>query len=220
MELKFLGHACFLLNDGNCKVLTDPFLTGNPLAAANADEVNADLIFVTHAHGDHVGDAMAISKRTGAPVCCTVDLAESVMGPAGVETVVGNLGGRIPVPFGTVKFFQALHGSGAAGTLSCGFIFEMGGKKIYFAGDTGLMADMALLAEEEIDVALLPIGDVYTMGPQDALRAVKMIRPKLVVPMHYNTFPPIVQDPHAFAAAVEEAGFRAKVLQPGESLTL
>ena len=124
------------------------------------------------------------------------------------------------MPFGAAKFFQALHGSGAAGTLSCGFIFEMGGKKIYFAGDTGLMADMALLAEEEIDVALLPIGDVYTMGPQDALRAVKMIRPKLAVPMHYNTFPAITQDPHAFAAAAEAAGFKTAVLQPGESLTL
>ena len=220
MELTFLGHACFLMDDGSCKVLTDPFLTGNGLAAASADQVEADFIFVTHGHGDHTGDAEAIAKRTDATVCCTVDLAEGVFGPAGVKTQVGNLGGRIPMPFGSAKFFQAIHGSGVPGCLTCGFIFEMGGKKIYHAGDTALMSDMALLADEEIDVALLPIGDVFTMGPEDALRAVKMIRPKLVVPMHYNTFPPIAQDPEAFAASVRAAGFQAQVLRPGESLCI
>ena len=220
MELKFLGHACFLLDDGTNQVLTDPFLTGNGLAAASADQVEADFIFVTHGHGDHTGDAEAIAKRTDATVCCTVDLAEGVFGPAGVKTQVGNLGGRIPMPFGSAKFFQAIHGSGVPGCLTCGFIFEMGGKKIYHAGDTALMSDMALLADEEIDVALLPIGDVFTMGPEDALRAVKLIRPKLVVPMHYNTFPPIAQDAEAFAAAVRKAGFQAKVLRPGESLSI
>ena len=220
MELTFLGHACFLLDDGSCKVLTDPFLTGNGLAAASADQVEADFIFVTHGHGDHTGDAEAIAKRTDATVCCTVDLAEGVFGPAGVKTQVGNLGGRIPMPFGSAKFFQAIHGSGVPGCLTCRFIFEMGGRKIYHAGDTALMSDMALLADEEIDVALLPIGDVFTMGPEDALRAVKMIRPKLVVPMHYNTFPPIAQDPEAFAASVRAAGFQAQVLRPGESLCI
>jgi len=220
MDITFLGHACFLLNDGTHKVLTDPFLSGNGLAAISADEVEADYIFVTHGHGDHVGDSVEISKRTGAPVCCTVDLAAGVFGPAGVETVVGNLGGRIPLPFGKTKIFQALHGSGVPGCLSCGFIFEMDGKKIYHAGDTGLIADMALLADEEIDVALLPIGDLYTMDPDDALRAVKMIRPKLVIPMHYDTFPAICQDPEAFASAVEAAGFQAKVLRPGETLSI
>lgn len=146
MELKFLGHACFLLDDGTCKVLTDPFLTGNALAAADARQVDADFIFVTHGHGDHTGDAEAIARRTGATVCCTVDLAEGVFGPAGVKTQVGNLGGTIAMPFGSTKFFQAIHGSGAAGCLSCGFIFTIGGKKIYHAGDTALMSDMALLA--------------------------------------------------------------------------
>ena len=220
MKLQFLGHACFLLDDGAHKVLTDPFLTGNALAAAAADQVEADFIFGTHGHSDHTGDAQAIAQRTGATVCCTVDLADGVFGPAGVRVQVGNLGGTIPMPFGFAKFFQAIHGSGVPGCLSCGFIFEMGGKKIYHAGDTALMTDMALLAEEDIDVALLPIGDVFTMGPADALRAVKMIRPKLVVPMHYDTFPPIAQDPAAFADAVQAAGFQAKVLRPGESLEL
>ena len=220
MKLQFLGHACFLLDDGAHKVLTDPFLTGNALAAAAADQVEADFIFVTHGHSDHTGDAQAIAQRTGATVCCTVDLADGVFGPAGVRVQVGNLGGTIPMPFGSAKFFQAIHGSGVPGCLSCGFIFEMGGKKIYHAGDTALMTDMALLAEEDIDVALRPIGDVLTMGPADALRAVKMIRPKLVVPMHYDTFPPIAQDPAAFADAVQAAGFQAKFLRPGESLEL
>ena len=220
MKLQFLGHACFLLDDGAHKVLTDPFLTGNALAAAAADQVEADFIFVTHGHSDHTGDAQAIAQRTGATVCCTVDLADGVFGPAGVRVQVGNLGGTIPMPFGSAKFFQAIHGSGVPGCLSCGFIFEMDGKRIYHAGDTALMTDMALLAEEDIDVALLPIGDVFTMGPADALRAVKMIRPKLVVPMHYDTFPPIAQDPAAFADAVQAAGFQAKVLRPGESLEL
>ena len=220
MKLQFLGHACFLLDDGAHKVLTDPFLTGNALAAAAADPVEADFIFVTHGHSDHTGDAVAIAQRTGATVCCTVDLADGVFSPAGVRVQVGNLGGRIPMPFGSAKFFQAIHGSGVPGCLSCGFIFEMGGKKIYHAGDTALMTDMALLADEDIDVALLPIGDVFTMGPADALRAVKMIRPKLTVPMHYDTFPPIAQDPEAFAAAVQAAGFQAKVLRPGEVLSI
>lgn len=220
MQMKFLGHACFLLDDGATKILTDPFLTRNPLAAASAGDVEADMIFVTHGHGDHLGDAVDIARRTGAVVCCTVDLAEAVFRPAGISTLVGNLGGWMPAPFGRVKFTAAIHGSGMPGCLSCGFLFEMGGKRVYHAGDTALTSDMALLAEERVDAALLPIGDVYTMGPEDAVRAVKLIRPGIVVPMHYGTFPAIVQDPAAFAAAVKNAGFRARLLAPGESLTL
>ena len=148
------------------------------------------------------------------------DLADAVFVPAGVACVAGNLGGTVRLSFGCAKFFQALHGGGAAGCPACGFLFEMGGRKIYHAGDTALMTDMTLLADEDIDVALLPIGDFYTMGPADALRAVKLIRPRLTVPMHYNTFQAITQDPEAFAAACKEAGFAAKVLQPGEEMTL
>lgn len=220
MELKFLGHACFLLDDGIHKVLTDPHLSGNPLAAAAPDELDPDYICVTHGHGDHIGDSVEIAKRTGATVFCSVDLAGAVYRPAGVKVQGGNIGGRAPMPFGSIKLFQAIHGSGIPGGLACGFIIEMGGKKIYHAGDTALMADMALLADEDIDAALLPIGDYYTMGPADALRAVKMIRPKLTIPMHYNTFPAICQDADAFAVAVQEAGFDAKALHPGESITI
>ena len=220
MKITFLGHACFMLDDGACKVLTDPFLTGNHLAAVSADEVDPDCIFVTHGHGDHVGDTVAIARCTNAEVYCTADMAETVLGPSGVDVRSGNIGGRVPAPFGFVKFFQAVHGSGVPGGLPCGFVFEMDGRKIYHAGDTGLMSDMALLADEDIDVALLPIGDVYTMGPAEALRAVKMIRPKMVIPMHYDTFPAIAQDPEAFAVAVEALGVRAKVLRPGDSVEI
>lgn len=220
MKLTFLGHACFLLDDGRYKVLTDPYLTGNPLAAAQPDSVEADYICVTHGHSDHTGDTETIARRTGAKICCPVELGSAVFAPQGLETIPANLGGTCKLPFGSVKLVPALHGSGVAGCLSCGFLFEMDGKKIYHAGDTALISDMALLADEHIDAALLPIGDVYTMGPADALRAVKMICPKLVIPMHYNTFPLIVQDPNAFADTVTAAGFRAAVLQPGESITL
>lgn len=219
MELQFLGHACFLLDDGRYKVLTDPFLSGGGHADW-AEEAEPDFIFVTHGHGDHVGDAVDIARRTGARVCCTADLADAVFGPAGVETAAGNLGGTARFPFGTAKFIQALHGGGAPGCVACGFLFEMGGRRIYHAGDTALTMDMGLLAAEHIDAALLPIGDFYTMGPADALRAVELIRPKLTVPMHYSTFPPIAQDPDAFAAACEAAGFPARVLRPGETMTL
>lgn len=220
MKIQFLGHACFLLNDGAHKALVDPYLTGNPLAAVSADEVEADMIFVTHGHGDHVGDAVSIARRTGAQVCCPIELGEAVFVPAGISVVSGNLGGWTKTPFGRVKLTAAIHGSGVAGGLACGFLFEMGGKKIYHAGDTALTSDMALLAAEGIDVALLPIGDFYTMGPEDALRAVEMIRPGLTIPMHFNTMPPIVQDGDAFAAAVQAASYPAKVLQPGETLEL
>lgn len=220
MKITFLGHACFELDDGACKALIDPFLTGNALAAASADAVSPDCIFVTHGHSDHVGDTVSIAQRTGCLVYCTVDMAETVFGPAGVNVQPGNIGGRVPTSFGSAKLFQAIHGSGVPGGLPCGFLLEMGGKKIYHAGDTALMSDMALLADQQIDAALLPIGDVFTMGPEDALRAAEMIRPGLVIPMHYNTFPPIRQDAASFAAALAQRGIACRVLQPGEQLEL
>ena len=220
VKVKYLGHACFQFDDGKYKVLVDPFLTGNPMAAEDAKKVEADFIFVTHGHGDHIGDAIDIARRTGAVICTTVDLAEAMMKDAGLETVTGNIGGTISFPFGTAKYFQALHGSGAAGTVSCGFIFEIGGRKIYHAGDTGLTMDMQLLEEANLDAALLPIGDDFTMGPEDAVRAAQMIRAKVFIPMHYNTFPPIKQDPEKFIRSLEDKGLEGIVMKPGEAIEL
>lgn len=217
MKITFLGHACFLLDDGTCQVLTDPFLTGQ---GSSIQGLEPDYIAVTHGHGDHVGDAAEIAADAGSTILCTVELGEALFEPKGLRTVVGNIGGALTLPFGRVKFLPAVHGSGVPGGLACGFLFEMGGKKIYHAGDTALTMDMGLLAAEGVDLALLPIGDVYTMGPADALRAVELIRPKAVVPMHYDTFPAIAQDPAAFATSVEKADIRCVVLRSGETLEL
>lgn len=125
MKITFLGHACFLLEDGTHQVLTDPFHTGNGLAAASPQDLNPDFIFVTHGHSDHTGDAEAIAKRTGAPICCTVDLADAVFDPAGLSVLVGNIGGTLSLPFGSAKMVSAIHGSGVPGGLACGFPSEI-----------------------------------------------------------------------------------------------
>ncbi len=222
LKITFLGHACFLLDDGSTKILTDPFLSGNPLAAAGPEDVEADYIFVSHGHGDHVGDTEAIARRCGSIVGGPVEMTGALFGKKGIDTIPGNIGGRTELPFGSVKLVPAIHGSGVPGALACGFVFEIGGKKVYFAGDTALTKDMELLSEEDIDAALLPIGDVYTMGPEDAAKAAWMIRPKLVIPMHYGTFPIIEQTADSFCMFMQQraAGIPVRVLSPGESLEL
>lgn len=221
MKIEFLGHACFLLESSGYKLLVDPFLTGNKLAAKKADQLVVDYIFVTHGHDDHVGDAISIAKRTGATIVAVVEIVRHLFAPADVKTLAGNIGGRQKAPFGSFKFVPANHGSGVPGALSCGFVIEIEGKKIYHAGDTGLVSEMCFLADEQIDVALLPIGDYYTMGPQDAVKAVELIKPKCVIPMHYNTFPVINQNPHAFKEEVERRNLsRVVVLSPGQVLEL
>lgn len=221
MKIEYLGHACFMLEDEDVKILIDPFLTGNQLAAKTAQEVDPDYIFVTHGHGDHLGDTYAIAKRTGATVYAVVEFADGPMAEQGIKTAKGNLGGKQKTPFGSIKFFPAAHGSGVPGALACGYVFEIGGKKVYHAGDTALISEMSFLADEKIDVALLPIGDFFTMGPEDAVKAARMIAPKCVVPMHYDTFPVIKQNPEEYKKAVEDMGIcEVKVLKPGETMTL
>jgi L-ascorbate metabolism protein UlaG (beta-lactamase superfamily) len=214
-----------LIETHGTKLLTDPFLSGNPLAALRADKVEADYILVSHGHGDHVGDSVAIAKRTGATVISNFEIQNWFVSH-GVENVhPQHIGGGYDYPWGRVKLTIAHHGSclpdGSYGGNPAGLLFYTEGQKIYHACDTGLFYDMKLIGEEGIDLAFLPIGDNFTMGPDDALRAVKLIAPKQVVPIHYNTFDMIKQDPHAWARRVEsETSARVVVMQPGDTLEL
>jgi L-ascorbate metabolism protein UlaG (beta-lactamase superfamily) len=228
--MRWLGHACLLFESGGKHVLVDPFLTGNEKAAAKAGEVPADLILVSHGHGDHVGDAVAIAKRTGAKVVCNYEISLWLQEKHGLaaEQVVGmQHGGGASFPgIGRVKLTLAFHSSmlpdGSNGGNPCGFLvtFE-DGTRVYDAADTCLFGDMALIGEEGLDLAVVPIGDFYTMGPEDAVRAVKLLKPKRVVPIHYNTFPPISQDAHAWSARVREVtAAEPVVLEPGQWLDL
>ncbi len=217
MKVEFLGHAAFIITKDEYTLLFDPFLTENPSASKKPEEITPTHILVSHGHSDHLGDAVQIAKASGAKVYTIFEMADVFM-KQGVEIEQGNLGGRLPTEFGSVKLLPALHGSGIAGGHACGFLVELKGKKIYFAGDTALFGDMGLLKSEEVDLALLPIGDVFTMGIEDAAKAVKMIQPKSVIPMHYNTFPQIQKDPTDFQKLVEnETSAKVIILKPGES---
>jgi len=223
----WLGHAALLLESGGRTVLIDPFLTGNPKAAVAADKVPADLILISHGHGDHVGDAVAIAKRTGATVATNYEIGEWLEKPAqglAGEQVQGlqHGGGFVFDNAVRVKLTVAFHGSvlpdGSNGGNPCGFIVTFSdGTKIYDAADTALFGDMALIGEEGLDLAILPIGDYYTMGPDDAVRAVRLLHPRYVLPIHYGTFPRIEQDALAWAARVKnETPAQPVVLQPGD----
>ena len=220
MKFTYYGHSAFTLSDDVTTILFDPFITDNPWTQVCPTDIACQYIIVTHCHGDHYGDTEAIAKANDATVISTAEVAGKA-GEAGCKAHAMHVGGSADFPFGKVRLTPAFHGSGIAGGLACGVIVEFGGKRIYFAGDTGLMADMVLLAGEEIDAALLPIGDRYTMGPEDAVRAAEMIQPRLVIPMHYDTFPTIEQDPQAFRRLAEEkTGIPVAVLKPGEAIML
>ncbi len=223
VEVRFLGHAATWIQGNGVRILIDPFLEGNPLAAAGPDEVDADLIVLTHAHGDHWGDTLKIAERTGAKVVSTFEIA-SYASARGAEAWPMNIGGTYAFEGGWLKFFPAWHSSsfpdGTYGGMPMGVVIELGEKRIYHAGDTALFSDMRLIGELGLDLALLPIGDTFTMGPDDALRALELLRPKAVVPIHYNTFPPIQQDAEAFVARAEALGFEGRALKPGEVLVL
>jgi len=224
--IRWLGHASMYLETAGFKVLIDPFLTDNPAATLTAEKAQADFILVSHGHGDHIGDTVAIAQRTGAMVVCNYEISEWLRAK-GVQNVHGQQhGGSFAHAFGRVKFTLAFHGSmlpdGANGGNPCGFlIYLRDGKKIYHAADTGLFGDMKLIGQEGIDLAILPIGDNYTMGPDDALRAVQFIQPKKALPIHYNTWPLIEQDAQDWANRVQrETHTHPVVLKPGESLEL
>ncbi|CAI1493055.1 conserved protein of unknown function [Thermococcus nautili] len=223
VKVKFLGHAAFLI-EGSKKILIDPFLTGNPQAAVKPEEVEADLILVTHAHGDHIGDAVEIAKRTGAKIVAMFDVANYISEQAeGVEVIGMNYGPTEVDGVGIVQV-PAWHSS-SDGKYSignpCGYIVKLDGKTIYHAGDTFVFLDMGLFSElyGPIDLALLPIGGHFTMGPKEAAKAVELLKPKKVVPMHYNTWPPISADPEEFKRLVGDKA-EVVILKPGEELEL
>lgn len=210
IKFKYYGHACFLLETDNEKLLFDPFLTGNPVASISADEVKCDYILLTHAHGDHYGDATQIAQKTGAKVISTPEVLTKL--PSDYENVHGmNLGGSFTFPFGIVTMVPALHSAGVEGGIPCGFVIKFNDDTVvYFAGDTALFSDMALIGEkQQIDYAILPIGSNYTMNAKHA------------IPVHYNTWPVIAENPEAFKSYAESISHASVDIVPvGSSLDL
>lgn len=226
VEITWLGHATWKLVSGEHTVLLDPFLSQSPTAPVQPADVNADVILVSHGHFDHVCDVAEIANRCDSTVVAGYEVAEWFSKQHGVKNTIGmNIGGSLKLPFGSVKMTPAIHSSqlpdGSYGGVASGFLVMIDEKKIYFACDTALFSDMQLLAEKELDLAVLPIGDLFTMGPKDSVAATNFLNPKQVLPSHYNTWPPIEQDATRWAEMVK-AGATAEpvVLQPGESLTL
>jgi len=223
MDVRFLGHACFELSDGDTTVLIDPFLTGNPKAAIAAEDAAATTILLTHGHGDHIGDTVAIAKRTGAPVVAIVELANEI-GEEGVTVHDPNLGGTVKFDWGWVKLVPAWHTSTTPkGTVNtpAGLLVNFQDTIVYHLGDTSVFSDLQLVGKRTpIDVALMCIGGHYTMDSTDAVDAAALVGAKTVIPCHYNTFPPIQADDATFKSDVESAtGSNVVILEPGESHT-
>lgn len=225
LSIRYFGHSAFLLESDGKSVLIDPFMSANPACETNPDDVNPETILLSHAHNDHVGDTVSIAKRTGAQVIATFELGVWLQNQ-GVNAVPANHGGTVAFDGGTVKFTPAWHTSSyedgdqfVAPGVPAGLVIRFGGQTVYFAGDTCLFLDMQLIGDEELDVAIIPIGDHFTMGPKDAVKAARMLRAGKLIPCHYNTFPPIEQDAPAFKADVEsEMGTVVLPMKPGESI--
>lgn len=228
MKITWLGHAAFLL-EGSKRVVIDPFLTGNPNAPVKPEEVKVDLIVVTHGHGDHLGDTVEIAKKNDVPVICIHELSR-LLSKKGVEAMGMNIGGTISSSGVSVTMVPAFHSADVeeddeiiSAGMPAGVIVSMDGVKVYHTGDTDVFLDMQLIGElHKPDVMLVPIGDVYTMSIPGAVKALELVKPKIAIPMHYNTFPLIEKDPEEFRKAVEEKGLDVKVviLKPGEAFEL
>lgn len=226
LKVSYHGHSVVKVETGGKTIIVDPFINGNELTDLKVNEINADYIILTHAHNDHVGDTLELAKKNDALVITNADLA-TYLGWQGVRTHGMNIGGAFEFDFGKVKMTQAFHGSGYAtsdqqiiyGGMPAGVLLFIEGKTIYHAGDTGLFSDMKLIGElHPIDLAFLPIGDNFTMGPEDAAIAAEFLQAKKVVPIHFNTFPPIKQDPQKFIQLLKAEN--GQVLKPGESIKL
>lgn len=209
-SIKWLGHYAFEIRTGDQTVLVDPFVNDNPVATVSADDLEADFILVTHGHADHVADVASIANRTGATVVASVEVAAWFQSQQNVEnTIQLNLGGGIQLPFGHVRMTIAHHSSsmpdGSYGGNPAGYILTLAEGKVYFSGDTALFMEMELYGRQGIDLAILSIGDHFTMGPEDSVQAVKMLKPARVVPAHFNTWPPIEQDASAWADKVSSS---------------
>jgi L-ascorbate metabolism protein UlaG (beta-lactamase superfamily) len=226
-SLTWLGHASWQLKTPQHILLIDPFLDDSPTAPVKSKDVAADYILVSHGHYDHVADAAKIANRTGATVISNYEITTWLAKNSSVKnTIGGNLGGGVNLPFGRVKLTLAFHSSslpdGSNGGNPCGFLITLAdGPKIYFACDTALFSDMSLIGAVGLDLAVLPIGDLFTMGPDDALAAAKLLKPKKVIPSHFSTWPPIAQDANHWADRVrKETPCEPVVLKPGESISL
>ncbi|MEM5003527.1 metal-dependent hydrolase [Priestia megaterium] len=225
MHVSYHGHSIVKIETKGKTILIDPFITGNELTDLNAEDVKADVILLTHGHNDHVGDTVEIAKRSGALVVAVAELA-TYLSWQGLNVHPMSIGGAYTFDFGTVKLTQAFHGSSYTENnekiiytgMPAGLLLTIEGKTIYHAGDTALFSDLKLISRHEPDVAFLPIGDNFTMGPEDAAIAAEWVQAKLVVPIHYNTFPVIKQDPHQFVESL--SGIKGKVLKVGEGLEL
>jgi len=221
-RLTYLGHSAFLVEGRAGRVVVDPFLTGNPMAVAKPEDIRVDAVLLTHGHGDHLGDSVAIALANGATIVAPFELA-TYCENLGAAVHPMHIGGAHAFPFGRVKLTIAHHGSCAPdGTYTgnpCGFLLTMDGKTLYHPGDTGLFLDMGLIGEmNRIAVAALPIGDNFTMGIEDAVKATELLKPEMVVPMHYKTFDVIDVEPQEFVDRVKAKGYSACILGIGESL--
>ena len=226
MKITYYGHSCFLVETSAARLVIDPFLEGNSLAPIKPADVKCDYVLISHGHEDHTGDALSIAQANNAPIIANYEIAE-YFAAKGAKTHGMNPGGAFKFPFGRVKLTIAHHTSSINAGLSplylgvaCGILVESDGKRLYHAGDTGLFLDMQLIGKGGLDAALLPIGDNFTMGPEDALDALDLLKPRLAVPMHYNTWPPIAQDADAFADAAAKRGHRVQALRPGDTLAV
>lgn len=227
MKITYHGQSCFILEHGEYRVVIDPFLSGNEKAVIQPDDVEVSYVILTHGHGDHILDAEPIARKNNATIIAPNELA-GYFGAKGLQVHPLHIGGKADFPFGRVKVTLAFHGSGIETENGMqyvgppvGYLITMGGKTVYHAGDTGLFGDMKILGElNQIDVALLPIGDNFTMGPEDALIASEWLRAKTVIPMHYNTFPLIAQDGDQFVKDLAGKGIQGKALKIGETFEL